>query len=67
MKSSRYYQTMTQIVGSASEMVLFLSGFFLGKELIILAISLFVARMISKVVISELMYKRMQSIIREEK
>jgi hypothetical protein len=57
---------MTQIVGSASEIILFLSGFFLGKELIVIAVSLFAARMLTKILISELMYKRMKAVIREE-
>lgn len=31
MKSSRFYQTAVQTVGSVGEVVLFLCGFFLGK------------------------------------
>jgi len=65
MKSSRYYQTTAQIVGSGSEIILFLSGFFLGKSMFIIALSLIVLRLISKVVMSELMYKRMKAIILE--
>ena len=66
MKSSRYYQTVAQIVGSGSDIVLFCSGFFLGKEMFAIALSLMLLRLISKVVMSELMYKRMKAIIKED-
>lgn len=65
MKPSRYYQTLSQVIGSVSEVVLFLGGFFLGKEMILLAIGLLVIRVVSKWVMSELMYKRMQAVIGE--
>lgn len=65
MKSSRYYQTSSQIVGSVSEIFLFLGGFFLGKDLILLAISLLIFRVVSKWVMSELMYRRMQAVVGE--
>jgi len=66
MKSSRYYQNLAQAVGSGSEVVLFLSGFFLGKEMFIAALLLIILRIISKIIMSELMYKRMKAIIKEK-
>lgn len=66
MKSSRFYQNFVQMVGSVGEIVLFLSGFFLGKEMFITAATFLIARIIHKLVISELMYRRMKSVIREE-
>ena len=56
---------MVQIVGSASEVVLFFSGFFLGKQMFAIAAILMIIKMISKISISELMYRRMQAVIRE--
>ena len=67
MKPSRYYQNLAQLIGSISEVVLFLSGFFLGKEMFIAAVILMVLRIGSKIVISEFMYKRMQAVIAERK
>jgi hypothetical protein len=57
---------MVQIIGSASEIVLFLSGFFLGKEMFIIAAAFMAFRLVSKIAISELMYKRMQAVVKEE-
>ena len=65
MRSSRYYQTMVQIIGSASEVILFFSGFFLGKQMFAIAALLMFVKMISKITISELMYNRMKAVIRE--
>lgn len=65
MKSSRFYQTWVQIVGSTMDAVLFMSGFFLGKELLIIAIILLAIRIGGKITISELMYKRMQAVVKE--
>lgn len=67
MKPSRYYQTATQIVGSASEIILFFSGFYLGKAMFITAGVLLVLRIVNKVIISELLYKRLQATIKEGK
>ena len=66
MKNSRFYQTWTQIIGSISEMVLFFSGFFLGKEMFVAALILVFLRVVSKFTISELMYRRMKAVVREE-
>jgi hypothetical protein len=57
---------MAQIVGSASEIVLFFSGFFLGKEMFIIAGILMIIKIVSKVSISELMYNRMKAVVKEE-
>lgn len=65
MKSSRYYQNWVQTIGTGSEIVLFLSGFFLGKEMFFIAAGLLLFRVVSKILISEFMYKRMQAVIRE--
>lgn len=67
MKPSRYYQTAAQIVGSTSEIILFFSGFFLGKAMFITAAVLLVLRIANKAAISELLYKRLQATIREGK
>ena len=66
MKSSRFYQTSVQIVGSISEIVLFLGGFFLGKEMFITAIIFLALRMSNKILVSELMYRRAKAVVREE-
>ena len=65
MKKSRKIQTAIQIIGSVGEIVLFLAGFFLGSKAFITAAALIVTRMIIKVVMSELMYRRQQLIIDE--
>jgi len=58
---------MVQIIGSSAEIILFLGGFFMGKEMFVIAFSLLALRLISKVAISEFMYKRMSSQIEEGK
>lgn len=65
MKSSRFYQNCVQIVGSISEVILFLGGFFLGKEMFIVAFIFLILRMGHKIMISELMYRRSQAVINE--
>lgn len=67
MKRSRYYQNLIQIVGSGAEIILFLGGFFMGKSMFIVAFSLLALRLISKIAISEFMYKRMAAQIKEGK
>lgn len=57
---------MVQIVGSVSEIILFFSGFFLGKQMFVIAAALMVVKIISKLSISELMYRRMKAVVREE-
>lgn len=67
LKSSRYYQNCVQIIGSSAEVILFLGGFFMGKEMFIIAFALLGLRLVSKVAISEFMYKRMSAQIEEGK
>jgi len=67
LKPSRYYQNMIQIIGSSAEVILFLGGFFMGQKLFIIAFALLGLRVISKVAISEFMYKRMSAQIEEGK
>ena len=66
MKSSRFYQTAIQMIGSVGEVVLFLCGFFLGKEMFVTAVIFLIARICHKVVVSELMYRRSITVVREE-
>jgi len=65
MKSSRFYQNCIQVIGSVGEIVLFLSGFFLGKGMIGAAVGLLIFRMAHKIVISELMYRRSKVVVTE--
>ncbi len=65
MKSSRFYQTSVQAVGSVSEVVLFLSGFYLGKEMFLTAFGLLALRITQKIIISELMYRRSLVVVKE--
>jgi len=66
MRSSRFYQNCIQVIGSVSEVILFLGGFFLGKEMFITAFIFLLLRMSHKIVISELMYRRSKLVVREE-
>lgn len=65
MKSSRFYQNCIQTVGSVSEVILFLGGFFLGKEMFITAFIFLILRMAHKILISELMYRRSLVVVKE--
>ena len=65
MKSSRFYQNCIQAVGSVAEVILFLGGFFLGKEMFITAFIFLLLRMAHKILISELMYRRSLVIVKE--
>jgi len=66
LKPSRYYQNGVQIIGSFGEILLFLAGVFLGKEMMITAIIFLSLRVINKLVISEFMYRRMKAVVKEE-
>lgn len=66
MRSSRFYQNAVQTIGSVGEVVLFLCGFFLGKGMFYTALIFLIIRIIHKLVISELMYRRMQCVVNEE-
>ena len=65
MKSSRFYQNCIQVIGSVSEVILFLGGFFLGKEMFITALIFLIASMAHKIAISELMYRRSIVVVKE--
>jgi hypothetical protein len=54
------------VIGSVSEVLLFLGGFFLGKDMIATAIIFLLLRMSHKIIISELMYRRSKLVVREE-
>ena len=58
---------MVQTIGSSAEIILFLGGFFMGKSMFIIAFGLLALRIISKIAISEFMYKRMEAQIKEGK
>ena len=66
LKRSRHYQNLVQVTGSLGEIVLFFSGFFLGKSMFITACVLVLMRILFKIIVSEFMYRRQKSIIREE-
>jgi hypothetical protein len=52
-------------VGSVAEVILFLGGFFLGKEMFVTAFIFLIARMAHKILISELMYRRSLVVVKE--
>jgi|GEM_PF-4027700 len=66
MKSSRYYQTYLQIVSRSGEAAMFFSGVFLGKEHYKTAALIFILRLLIGSTTSELMYRRMKAVTREE-
>jgi hypothetical protein len=57
---------MVQIIGSVGEVILFFSGFFLGKGAFITAFVLVLLRITVKITVSEFMYRRMKAVVREE-
>jgi len=65
LKSSRFYQNGLQVVGRLSTVTLFLCGFYLGREAWIPALVLLFAKLGSGFLTSELMYKRLQSVVKE--
>jgi hypothetical protein len=54
------------VVGSVGEVILFLCGFFLGKEMFVTALIFLIIRICHKIVVSELMYRRSIVVVREE-
>ena len=66
MRSSRFYQNCTQTLGTISEVILFLGGFFLGKGMVTTAVIFLILRMSHKLIMSELMYRRSITVVREE-
>lgn len=65
MKNSRKIQTAVQIVGSFGEIFLFLAGFFLGSKAFAAACGFIIARVVLKLLMSELMYNRQIAVINE--
>jgi hypothetical protein len=65
MKPSRHYQKWLQFVSRFSDIVLFLSGYFLGKELLLVALLMLAFKLIIGFVSSELVYKRLKASIEE--
>lgn len=57
---------MLQIVARLGEVAMFTSGFYLGKEEYTTAVILLIFRMAIGTTTSEIMYKRMKSVTREE-
>ena len=66
LKRSRHYQNLVQVTGSLGEIILFFSGFYLGRKMFVTACVLVLMRIAFKIVVSEFMYRRQKSIIREE-
>ncbi len=66
VKSSRFYQNAVQTVGSVGEIILFLCGFCLGKGMFYTAFVFLVIKIVHKLLISELMFRRMKCVIKEE-
>lgn len=66
MKNSRYYQNILQATSVASKICLFFSGYLLGAGNVVAAAGLLVFRVVAAVIVSEMKYKRMQSMFREE-
>ena len=66
MKPSKVYQRWIQIIGRGSDVLLFFSAYFLGKEKFIAALTLLILKLIIGYISSELVYKRMKAVIREE-
>lgn len=67
MKTSKYYQKALQIVGLGGEVLLFLSGVFLGKGQVTTAVVFLVLRMANKYAVSELMYRRHRALLAENR
>lgn len=67
MKSSRYYQSVLQVIGMGGEVLLFLSGVFVGKGETLIAICFLILKMANKYLVSDLMYRRHQALLRESK
>ena len=67
MRKSKHYQKALQLVGLGGEVLLFLSGVFLGKGQIATAVVFLILRMANKYTVSELMYKRHQALLLESK
>jgi len=65
MKTSRSIQTAIQVVGATGDIVLFLAGYFMGTGQMVPAAIAIVWKVLTKLLISELMYRRQQAVIKE--
>lgn len=62
---SRFYQNWLQVVSRGSTIFLFFSGYCLGKGEILAALCLLLFQLGIGFTISELMYKRLQTVVNE--
>lgn len=62
---SRKLQTAVQVIGSTGEIVLFMAGFFLGSKAFVAAGVLILLRIVIKLAMSELMFRRHRAVIKE--
>lgn len=66
MKSSRYYQNWPQLISRSGEATMFICGILLGKEHYTASAIVFFIRMFIGCTTSEIMYRRMKAVTREE-
>lgn len=67
LRPSKFYQRWLQLVSRGSDILLFFMGYFLGKEVFWAALIFLVAKIAIGFTVSELMYKRMRAVVREER
>jgi len=65
MRSSKYYQKWLQLVSRGSDVLLFMMGYFIGKEMFCTALLFLIVKLIIGFAISQLMYRRMQAVVGE--
>jgi len=65
VRSSKFYQRTLQIVARGSDILLFLTGVYLGKGEMTTAFVLLGFRMANGYFCSHLVYKRLQAVIKE--
>ena len=66
MRSSKFYQKWLQLVGRGSDVLLFLMGYSLGKGMFLTALSFLAVKLVIGFTVSQLVYKRMQAVVKEE-
>jgi len=67
MKSSNYYQKWLQVVSRGSDVLLFMMGYTLGRKEFWAALMFLVLKLIIGFTVSQLMYRRLQAVVKEEK
>lgn len=65
MKHSRFYQKWLQVVSRGSDILLFLMGYCLGKEIFWAALLFLVVKLAIGFTVGQLMYRRMQAVVKE--